>query len=192
MSVLYTPPDLLAAHDAWGANCGPGALAAALRVPVMALRDAFPWFPAQPHTTPRKLEQVLRALVLQDRTWEWGRAVEGNRRATGVAMVQFTGPWTDPARAGEPWTRRVAPQFTHFVAVNALGGHVHVYDVNNGEAGDWLPEHDWEAHTAPELLDFYRSRDKRTTGWTVAIRWWIVPRFKGDHLVLRPPPSAAS
>lgn len=193
MGALYTPPDLLAAYDAWGANCGPGALAAALGVPVMALRDVFPWFPRTSHTTPTKLEEVLRALALQDRTGGWSRVSDGSTPDNGVSMVQFTGPWTDPARASEPWVRRVAPKFTHFVAVATAEGVPHVYDVNHGEAGGWLPALDWEVHTVPDLLDFYRTeRDKRVTGWSVALRWRVVPAQSRGLLALRAPPPASS
>lgn len=47
---LYTPDDLYAANDAWGASCGPGALAAVLGVPVMGLKGLFP----KPWTTPTR------------------------------------------------------------------------------------------------------------------------------------------
>ncbi len=190
MTSLLAPPDLLAAHDVWGANCGPGALAAALSVPVMSLRDVFPWFPKPAHTTPTKLEQVLHNLTLQDRTGGWSRIPVGRILGNGMAMVQFTGPWTDPAHASEPWVRRVAPKFTHFVATNVWEGVPQIYDVNHGEAGGWLRAIDWERKTMAELLDFYRAeRDKRTTGWKVALMWTITPMFNDDHLAMRPPPA---
>lgn len=44
-ALLYTPPDVDEAHEAWGANCGPVALAAAFERPVMSVFEAVAQLP---------------------------------------------------------------------------------------------------------------------------------------------------
>lgn len=178
---LYTPPDVIAANDAWGANCGPTALAAVLGCPVMDLREAFAWFPQPAHTTPTRIEQALRHLTLVGRTGGWSRVADTDWPRSpfrGLAMMQWTGPWTDEPEA--PWARRVAPIHTHLIGLAEGAITPMVYDVNQGtdEApGAWVPRKTWVTRTTPDLLDWHRKEvDKRARGWTFKAFWKIEPR----------------
>lgn len=149
---LYSPPDVDAAHDAFGANCGPCALAALLRRPVMAVRDAFPWYPSKPWCSPIQLVGALAAL----RTRGVSRRHDPGDHTfrDGLAYVQWTGPWTAPG-ASPRWAYR----HTHWIAV-ACSGEL-VYDAN---LGSWLHSDEWAEDIAPQLI-----RDvKRADGG-----WWI-------------------
>lgn len=189
---LFVPPDVIAANDAWGANCGPTALAAVLGCPVMALRDAFSWFPRIAHTNPAHVEQALRLLTLQGRTGGWSRVggttwpVEANAQHgqdwprspfRGLGMVQWTGPWTDDAEAG--WAKRVAPMHTHVIGLAEGGLGPMIYDCNQSIEdipGAWLSRETWVTRTAPELLRWHqKTADKRARGWTFKAFWKVAP-----------------
>lgn len=74
----------------------------------------------------------------------------------GLLFIQIDGPWTQP---GVPV--RAAYRHTHWVSVHAR----HVYDINAGEAGGWLPREEWERTV---MLDVW-SATKRATGWHVRL-----------------------
>lgn len=133
---FYLPPDVDEQHAAWGANCGPAALAALLRVPVAHVREACQPFPGYV-----SFAHMLRALgrlgvehgvirrdfkgvntILDPAKW-WGRLV----------LIQWGGAWLNPGvRPGAALCR------THWVAVTEESRSV--YDVN---AGDWLDGGEW-------------------------------------------------
>ncbi|WP_223644319.1 hypothetical protein [Corallococcus sp. EGB] len=134
---LFTPPDLLAAHASWGANCGPGALAAVLGVPVMGLRTYFP----KPWTTPTVMQAALTA---HSRRFQVHQGFPTGD-LLGLAFVQFRGTWdTAPERAQY--------RHTHWVGQNRAGACLHVYDVNAGDAGGWLSSDAWKALVLAPLM----------------------------------------
>jgi hypothetical protein len=59
---IWAPPDVDAAHEAWGATCGPCAVAALWQLHLYAVRPAFPWFSDRPWTTPTQMVEACRAL----------------------------------------------------------------------------------------------------------------------------------
>jgi len=142
---LYTPPDVWPAHDVWQANCGPGALAAVLGVPVMQLRDAFPSFPKKPWTTPTSMQAALTARRAAF------RACDGFSRtaARGLLFIQLRGPWDSAPE-------RAQYRHTHWVGTSGVGAARQVYDVNAGDAGGWLSAEGRPWHAAPR-------RRKQTT-----------------------------
>lgn len=102
---LYTPSDVDQAADAWGANCGPCALAAVFERPVMEMFDAV----AKP---PRKMAQQV--LVQEEPSYPGYMGIGDIRRAIvraggnvgylespvidfigpiGIVMVEWVGPW---------------------------------------------------------------------------------------------------
>lgn len=142
---LYTPADVLSANAAWGASCGPGALAALLGEPVMFLRPLFP----RPWTTPTVMQQALIAklgaqAVAVHQVPEAGTLDRRIRR--GLLFIQLRGRW-DRAPV------RVQYQHTHWVAFERAGPSARdlfIYDVNAGTAqvrGGWAAAYQWETET---------------------------------------------
>lgn len=112
MTMLYTPPDVDEASEAWGANCGPCALAAVLGRPVAAIRDAvskpsrkttqtalfkdekpFSTYPGY-----MGIRDLRRAVVRAGASvgMEWSpvvlRALDFEESV--LVMVEWAGPWT--------------------------------------------------------------------------------------------------
>jgi len=138
MTTLYTPPDVEDAVAAYGATCGPAALAAIVERPLMTLRGLFRGFPRKPWVNPTDMMAALDRL---------GIPIENRKRAWptyGLAFVQWDGPWTAP---GVPVS--VAYKHTHWVATSAEGGPRMVYDIN---ADGWLPGPEWDQRLVPALL----------------------------------------
>ena len=152
--LFYNPDDVAEAHDAWGANCGPAALAAILHRPVMQVARYFPDFPEKPWTTPTKMtDAMMQAGIKSYGTVEsWP--------VYGLVFIQFEGPWEKP---GVP--PGAAYRHTHWVA--ALDdGNKHdpkerwIWDVNND---NWTEFWRWEEGTLAALLKHH----KRSTGWRI-------------------------
>ena len=144
-SQLYVPPDVDEAYELWGANCGPGALAAIAGRPLSAVRALFPHYPRTAYANPTHLKAALTAAGLS-----WG--LTGTRMPSrGLAFLQIGGPWCAP---GVPIG--AAYRKTHWVAVD----RGLVYDAN---APEWLTPADWEADIMARILAQYPQAD----GWSV-------------------------
>lgn len=170
---LYEPADVDAAHDAWGASCGPAALAAVLHRPVMRVYEALQRPTKQKtwvnltqmrgaldhlgfwHIQTPILAAAQRRLPLDD------AAVERRLRAFpryGLALIQLAGPWEAP---GKPIA--AAYRHTHWVGVSGGDGQsdyreeILLYDANAGApvgpSGGWLPLNAWRALVLPHLAD---------------------------------------
>lgn len=154
----FTPPDAIEAHEAWGANCGPCALAAMLGVPVADVRQHFPGITERGGWC--NPTQMRAALTSAGRRFtvvhQPGRC--DPRVPAAMVLVQFTGPWT-AADANPRWAYR----HTHWIAVRSgHGGRQWVYDVN---ADGWTTLADWGRVTAAELVRL----TPRATGSTVRL-----------------------
>lgn len=143
-TTLYTPPDVYAANTAWGASCGPGALAALLREPVMGLRALFP----RPWTTPTVMGAALRARSIRTRD-EYQLPLD-RVFGRGLAFLQLQGRW-DNAPV------RVQYQHTHWISFHRLEGLLYVYDVNAGDGGGWSPFKVWRDATLREICARHRG-----------------------------------
>lgn len=163
---LYVPPDADEAHAAWGANCGPAALAALVGVPVMDVRSWFPEFPGKAWANPTTMK---RALALAGWTCSHADPSVNTFPTCGLAFIQWKGPWTEPG-AAVAWAYRN----THWVA--SVGGLI--YDVN---ATGWLTPEAWERSIVPLLLE----NKPKATGWTVRLGLDAAPQADGW---LRPNP----
>jgi hypothetical protein len=171
MGVGYAPAcpfqeaDLQFASDAWGCNCGPGALAMMLNLPLESVRGRIPEFDVKQYTNPTMMKAALAAFGVA-----WQLASDRFPRY-GLCRIQWEGPWTKP---GVP--PRVAYRKTHWIGtmevVQAKGNQARfpserfVYDVNAG----WFPFEHWELHTVPWLLKMYPG----ATGWSVAQKWELI------------------
>lgn len=137
----------------WGANCGPGAIAAIMH---MTLREVRPHmdaagFAEKHYTNPTMMNDVLRAI---GRPWtKIGRQWPNY----GLVRIQWDGPWTAP---GVPMRARY--RYTHWIGAAKIGGKVNIFDINQINNGSgWTVLEYWEAITASRLMDMYpRSNGK--------------------------------
>jgi len=138
---LYSPPDLNAARDRFGANCGPAALAAVIRASIISVMPFFPDFPARTWTTAGDMRTALdRARVDYHET--------GNCSPEyGVALIQFGTAGMHPI---------AALKLTHWVAI--CGSFI--YD-NNWDG--WLPMPIWEQ----VIFSEFQHRNPKIESWRV-------------------------
>lgn len=174
---LRAPPDLEDAHAAWGANCGPATLAAAL---ALTLEDVKPLVCNYKRTAHGPDELAYRGLmnatdmrdalqrsardfwVLVKETREIERTMMGPaghvvcmNPHTMIFLLAWDGPWRTVPRA--------AATYRHWIAYvhGYLGtmGPGFVYDVNVG----WVPYDFWDETIRPQLIP------KRGTGdWSIS------------------------
>lgn len=151
-AVRFTLEDAQSAFDQWGANCGPGAIAAICGLTLDELRPYLGDFERKRYTNPTLMWEVLRRL---DVVWRMRyltyRAVQNalSWPQHGLARVQWEGPWTAP---GVPM--RVRYRHTHWVAcVSEIGlGPGEIFDINAMCAGGWIPFREWSEDLVPWLL----------------------------------------
>lgn len=167
LSYPFTQAEAAAASQAWGCNCGPAALAFALRVDPDVVRPLIPHFDSRRYTSPTMMAAALDA---SGRSWKrrpqptmdapWGRLVED---AVSLVRVQWTGPWTAPG-VNPRWAYRQS----HWICGWLDGGVVMVFDVNGGirTASSWRQE------VVPPLLKACVPR--ADGGWLPTHCWQVV------------------
>jgi hypothetical protein len=134
------------ANDEWGANCGPGALAAIM---AMTLDEVRPYleaveFASRRYTNPGMMNACLRAI---GRPF---RKIGAVWPSYGLVRVQWEGPWTAP---GVPMRARY--RHTHWIGAADMGaGDIGIFDINciNNGSG-WVSLANWEALVLPWLLE---------------------------------------
>lgn len=141
---LITGEEADRAYEAWGCNCGPGAIAAIAGMTLDQVRPLMGDFERKHYTNPTLMWQTLDRL---GRPWrkvgrEWPRH--------GLVRIQWEGPWTEPD-ANPRWAYR----HTHWIAsvISDQRGHG-IFDINmTGNGTGWgLREH-WEAVIVPLLAE---------------------------------------
>lgn len=166
--MLREPPDLDAAHDAWGANCGPAALAAALSLSLEDVREAVSFGGEfKGYMGALDMKAALEKLGALSEKYS---ASEGENLRAGLGpesrtiamqprmkllLLQWDGPWRTVPRA--------AATYRHWIAYihGFLGdrGPGWVYDVNSG----WIDYVTWDFAVVP------RQIPPRGTGqWSIA------------------------
>lgn len=171
---LYAPPDVEEAHAAWGANCGPAALAAVLRRPVMTMSPFLGAFRARQYMNPTHMREALtcaaaRYVVVRSPHAAWP--------SHGLGFVQWTGPWCQP---GVPVT--AAYRQTHWIGVAQTDDcEIMVYDVNasapGGALGGWVTKRYWQLQIRPTITATIPRADG---GWY--IRWicQVIDQERGE------------
>lgn len=153
------PPDIDAAHEAWGANCGPAAIAALLSLSLADVRPHLGDFERRRYMNPTHVREALRSLG-----WSATNATADDRWPhTGLAFIQWEGPWPNVA---------AAYRHTHWVAVRGPW----LYDAN---ADEWAARWWWEGQVAPVLAKDIR----RCTG-----TWYVRTGFELDQQLPRATP----
>ncbi len=142
LSALYVPPDINEAAEAWGANCGPCAIAAVTGKTLAEVRPALGDF--RGCMNPTEVRAALEALG-----WH-SRKAKGAERA-GCAHIMFDGPWSNVVRA--------AYAHSHWIAYRWVGSlpALRHFDANanyygSEEPGAWLDPFAWEREVLPLLM----------------------------------------
>lgn len=161
------------AHEAWGANCGPAALAAIVGLTLNEVRPHLRGFEGKGYTNPSMMFDALRSvgvpcvrrglLPVDD--------VEGPRENWpnyGLARIQWEGPWTRP---GVPLRARY--RYTHWIGAARGASGVGVFDVNclNNGSG-WVSLEDWKQVIVPALTASY---PRASGGWHVTHAIEVTP-----------------
>jgi hypothetical protein len=122
----FTIEDADRAHKEWGANCGPGALAAITGLTLDEVRPHMGDFERKGYTNPTLMNFALRRI---GRPW---RKIGATWPRYGLVRIQWEGPWMDP---GVPMPARY--RYTHWIG-SALGRHDSrgIFDINCIRCGD--------------------------------------------------------
>lgn len=166
----FTAEDADRAHDEWGANCGPGAVAAICGLTLDELRPHMGDFEKKGYTNPTLMWSVLQSIGVRFSY----RGGDLGRRAFpryGLARIQWEGPWTKP---GVP--ARAAYRHTHWVgAAQKSDGAVGIFDINAMANGSgWASLADWERILVPFILE--ECVPRADGGWHITHAVEIEPR----------------
>lgn len=133
-----------AAHDAWGCNCGPGAIAAILNMRLDEVRPLLGDFERKRYTNPTLMWEIL------NRTGRPWRRCGKDWPVFGLARIQFEGPWTAPGV-----NPKAAYRMTHWVASWKHPDRGHgVFDINQTDNGTgWARFEDWERFIVPAIVE---------------------------------------
>jgi hypothetical protein len=125
----------------WGANCGPGAIAAVLNKTLDEIRPRLGDFERKHYTNPMLMYQILRNLAPA-----WGTFKSGMWPYNGLVRVQWEGPWTEP---GVPLRKRY--RHTHWIASRWDDSEIYIFDINCICVG-WIPVKEWTDQVVPWLV----------------------------------------
>lgn len=159
----FTPWDLEQAHEDWGCNCGPAALAACLG---MTLDDV--WCHLGRFC---QLHYMNRDMMFQAVRQHGFRATvdlvadqDGVDRypTHGLCLVQFGGPWVDDPKLAKWGTTQ-----THWIASKIDAGVNWIFDVNYAR---WVEWQTWHEELIPRLVRRDKYRDGTywlSTSWEI-------------------------
>lgn len=157
------------AYDAWGCNCGPGAIAAIMNMRLDALRPLLGDFERKRYTNPTLMWEIL------DRCGRPWRKVGKRWPTFGLARIQWEGPWTLPGV-----NPKAAYRHTHWVAswIHAEHGHG-IFDINMTSNGSgWGSFADWERDIVPAIAT---SIPRASGKWHITHGVEVDPFRPGDH-----------
>jgi hypothetical protein len=168
LPLLGREHEVEAAYDAWGANCGPLAIAAATDRSLDEVRSALTMGSGRfkGYTTVPDVQTALRWLDVQvERTWSKRPAsLLTDLRSTTIAMIQWGGPWMRDARA--------AARHRHLIAIRYgwIGpklGPTWVADVNLPDI--WCLLGAW-TEVVPAMLRPKGGDGTWSVGWACQLR----------------------
>jgi hypothetical protein len=140
----FSASDVNQAHDEWGVNCGPAALAAIMGMTLADVRPHMGDFEAKGYTNPTLMFAALESI---GRPW---RRIGSEWPKYGLVRVQWEGPWT---KHGVPIRARYG--HTHWVGycTGSRYGDCGVFDVNalRNRSG-WVCYADWRNIVVPWIL----------------------------------------
>lgn len=197
----FTEDELLAAHKAWGCNCGPAALAFALQTTLDTVRPAIPEFESRRYTS-----QIMMAAALRyfGETFSVVRDPSKGRNSreriesmfveqVALARIQWTGPWTE-RDASAKWAclhthwiacwrdqsaaRVVFSQASPGVDPGAFNSKVGIDPIAGAMVYDCnvgvIEFSEWESTIAPAII---RSIPRADGGWFAADVWRLSGRW---------------
>ncbi len=141
-TVKFNWDDLDRAGREWGANCGPGAIAAILGKTLDEIHPYLGDFKWKHYTNPRLMFEILRNLGA---TYKLSSAYTWPMN--GLVRVQWEGPWTEPS---VPWSHR--QRHTHWVASSWSDDDIWIFDINCICVGGWVIRKEWETQVVPWLI----------------------------------------
>lgn len=153
----FTLADVERANAAWGANCGPSALAAITGLTLDEVRPHMGDFEGKGYTNPTLMFAALRSVGCRWSSFSVGAGSRSAWPSYGLCRIQWEGPWTQP---GVPMRARY--RYSHWIGA-AQGNGVGVWDVNalaNGTG--WCALADWERVVVPMLVATYK---RASGGW---------------------------
>lgn len=171
-SCTFTAEEFKAAHEAWGCNCGPAALAFALQTTLAAVRPAIPQFEERRYTSPMMMAAALRHFGQEFApvnnpsggfNYQHGlRSMFGG--PLSLVRIQWTGPWT-AITGNAKWAARQ----THWIAcwmeaVARAQWSARVFDCNGGITS----VENWEGNIVPAIVATIPRADG---GWFPANVW---------------------
>ncbi len=144
----FTAEEMDRANEVWGANCGPGAIAAICGLTLDELRPLMGDFEGKHYTNPTLMFEVLQRIGVRFR-YRGGYLGMQNWPTWGLARIQWEGPWTAD---GVPIRARY--RHTHWVGVCARdAADVGIFDVNAMANGTgWCSLADWRTGIVPYIL----------------------------------------
>jgi hypothetical protein len=174
----FTAEDADRAHDEWGANCGPGAIAAICGLTLSELRPHLGDFEAKHYTNPTLMWAILDSLKVR-----WGLRKPATWPDYGLVRIQWHGPWM---AAGVPRAARYRQ--THWVgAAKNCHGETGVFDINAiGNGTGWTSLDNWRSLLVPWLLSECVPRADGTFSLTHSVE--VDPLLRD---LLSPTPQAA-
>ena len=152
MSVVeprFTVEDADRAYEEWGANCGPGAIAAMCGLTLDEVRPHMGDFEQKHYTNPTLMWRVLQSIGVRF-SYRGGHLGQTNWPRWGLCRVQWEGPWTQP---GVPV--RAAYRHTHWIGATVDPDKgVGVFDINAiGNGSGWCALEEWAGTLVPWLLE---------------------------------------
>jgi hypothetical protein len=139
----FTADDARRAHEEWGANYGPGALAAITGLTLDEVRSHLQGFDGKRYTNPTMMFGALDSIGLR-----WRRLPAAEWPAYGLARIQWHGPWMRPGVSIGARYRR-----THWIGACSSPGTVAIFDINAMANGSgWCSLKDWGEQLVPWLL----------------------------------------
>ncbi len=166
----FTADDAERALIEWGANCGPGAVAAIAGVSLDELRPHLGDFERKRYTNPRLMWLVLRSIGLSFKLVQ--PPIELPR--FGLARVQWHGPWMEP---GVP----PAAAYRHTHWIGACWSEVRrawgVFDINCMESGGWVGFMDWQQVIVPFLTQHHHPECNGRWSFTHVVE--VEPKVPG-------------
>lgn len=157
----FTQEESQKAYDAWGANCGPNALAFALQVSLDAVRPLIPGFGEKRYTSPTMMKSALaKAGVSFD--VRMPDPSDMYHAAPSLVRIQWTGPWTAEG-ANPKWAYRQ----THWIA-SWRDTSDWIFDCNGGIQSPEL----WRQSIVPAITSQIPRADGR---WFPTHVWRLAP-----------------
>ena len=150
--------DMEEQYRIWGANCGPTALAAFLRMKVAEVRpfvEAVQGGKFLGYMNAGHMVSAIRQAGREPWRVDYSRGEVRWPKERGVCLLQFDGPWLE---SGVPFKARF--KYTHFVAATRDGALI--YD---GNANAWMDQAFWNE----KIMRVLQRDFRRATGWYTAV-----------------------